>query len=316
MEETTRFMDMDDGAKLFVRRWSGDKQPRAVVQIVHGMAEHSKRYGRLAKSLCDADLEVWADDHRGHGETGNLELNPPELGGTLGHCADRDGFFRVLRDLESVSREIRNERPGVPLFLLGHSWGSFLAQAYIEGPSAAYVAGCALSGTTGPGGQKVAVGALIASLVATLKGVRSYSRLLYSLADGTYNRSFRPNKTNFDWLSRDEAEVAAYVADPYCGFPCSVGFYRDLARGLQVIHTPGAIAHIPTNLPILIFSGSADPVGAMGIGVTKLVEAYRSRGIQDLDFILYPDARHEIFNETNRDEVTANFIAWIQKHIG
>jgi alpha-beta hydrolase superfamily lysophospholipase len=314
MKEQTRYILSKDGIQLFVRIWSPDIAPRAVVQVVHGMAEHSKRYGPLAEALCAAGIEVWADDHRGHGQTAQSGKNPPDAGGLLGHCADRDGFYKVVSDLEHISRVIQQERANIPLFLFGHSWGSFLAQAYIE-RSGQNLAGCILSGTRGPGGPEEVVGAALAGLIAVIKGGRKFSPLVYSLADGPYNKAFTPNRTQFDWLSRDTAEVDAYVADPLCSFPCSVAFYRDLARGLRSIHAQEAMDRIPTNLPIFVFAGSADPVGEMGKSPTKLVEAYKQLGIKDLEFILYPEGRHEMLNELNREEVIQNLLSWINRHL-
>jgi len=300
----------DDGVSLFGRRWSPDGgsslPPRALVQIAHGMGEHSLRYQELAERLCAAGYEVWADDHRGHGESSR--------GGVLGHPADRDGFFRVVRDLSLWSDEILAARPGLPLFLLGHSWGSFLAQAAIEREGARY-AGCILSGTRGPGGLQVSAGEAIAAIVVGLRGSRRHSPLLRLLADGPLNKQFAPNRSAFDWLSRDEAVVDAYAADPLCGFKLSAGFYRDLAGGLNRIHKAESIARIPRSLPIYVVSGSLDPVGLNGKSPAALVDAYRAAGISDLEFVLYPDARHEVFNEINRSETASALISWLDRHL-
>ncbi|GAB1481361.1 alpha/beta hydrolase [Treponema sp.] len=314
MNETTFFMDSDDGAKIFVRRCRPKGKVRAILQIAHGKGEHSGRYERLADLLVASGIEVWANDHRGHGKTADTVINPPELGGTLGHCADKNGFFRVVRDMELLSELIKEELPQLPLFLLGHSWGSFLAQSYIE-RSNVDISGCILSGTMGKGGIDIPVGACIASFLALLTGGRRYSPLLFTLADAAYNKPFKPNRTPFDWLSRDEKEVDAYAEDPLCGFPCSTAYYRDLARGLSHIHAPKNMARIPKNLPVFVFAGSADPVGSMGASPTSLVASYRSLGLLDLEFILYPQARHETLNETNREEVSNNLLAWIEKRI-
>jgi alpha-beta hydrolase superfamily lysophospholipase len=314
-----RWIPMDDGTQLFVRRWSppsaGEEggSPRAVLHIIHGMAEHSLRYRRLARRLSGAGIEVWAADQRGHGRTADLSVNDPGRGGLGGHCADRDGGSRVTADIEALNRLIRGERPGIPLFLLGHSWGSFIAQNYLENYGG--VDGCILSGSRGPGGGlRVSLGAPFMVLLTALGGSRRVSRLARSMADGTYNRFFRPNRTLFDWLSRDEGEVDAYISDPFAGQLCSAGFYRDLAGLLNRIHRPLFMENIRRDLPVYIFSGSADPVGEMGKSPTALVEAYRSLGIRDLEFVLYPEARHEPLNETNRDEVTENLLAWIVRH--
>jgi alpha-beta hydrolase superfamily lysophospholipase len=279
------------------------------------MAEHSLRYDRLARRLGERGIEVWAADQRGHGKTADPSVNDPGRGGLLGHCADRDGFFKVAADNDRISTVIKETYPDTPLFLLGHSWGSFIAQAYIEARSER-LAGCILSGTRGPDGLQVSLGAPFMALIAAFRGCRKGSRLAHSLGDGSYNKPFRPNRTAFDWLSRDEKEVDTYAGDPLSGKLCSSGFYRDLLGGLKEIHRPKAMDRIRRDLPIYIFAGSADPVGDMGKSPTALVNAYRSLGIQDLEFVLYPDARHETLNETNREEVTGNLLAWLLRHCG
>jgi len=307
-----------NGTKLKLYRWnpeSGSKsRAKALLHIVHGMAEHGKRYERLAEKLVKAGIEVWAADQRGHGKTADLKVNRPDAGGLPGHCADGDGFMRVTSDVHAINSEIARTMPDIPLFLLGHSWGSFIVQNYIEEYPQSCISGCILSGTRGPGGIKIKAGLPVMTLLALLRGQRKGSRFAKAMADGSYNRSFRPNRTAFDWLSRDEKEVDSYVWDSCCGFLCSVGFYRDLVRGLNRIHRPQAMAKINQNLPVYIFSGSADPAGEMGAGPTALVNAYRSLGIKDLEFVLYPGARHETLNETNREEVSDNLLSWIQRH--
>ncbi|MDR0622922.1 MAG: lysophospholipase [Treponema sp.] len=306
----------DDGTRLFLHRWvfRKESQPRAVLHIVHGMAEHSRRYERLAEKLTEAGIEVWAADQRGHGKTADLTVNDPGKGGLTGHCADEDGFSRVTLDVDIINREIKKRNPGVPLFLLGHSWGSFIVQNYLENYPDAGLAGCILSGTRGPGGLKIRAGVPLMALFAALWGQRKGSPLARAIADGPYNKPFRPNRTPFDWISRDEKEVDAYVNDPYSGNLCSSGFYRDLSRGLVNIHRKESMEKIGTGLPMYVFSGSADPVGEMGASPTALVNVYRSMGMKDLEFVLYPDARHETLNETNREEVMDNLLAWILRH--
>jgi alpha-beta hydrolase superfamily lysophospholipase len=277
------------------------------------MAEHSLRYEPLALRLVEAGFEVWAADARGHGLTADRTVNDPAKGGLLGHCADQDGFYRVVADLDILVDAIKAAHPKLPLFILGHSWGSFLTQAYIEAHGDR-LAGCLLSGTRGPAGFKTVVAPPVMTLIAALCGCRRGSRLAFALADGPYNKPFRPNRTPFDWLSRDEQQVDAFAADPLCGNLCSSGFYRDLVEGLKRIHRPQAMDRIPRDLPVYVFCGSADPVGDMGDSPTALVNAYRAMGIRDLEFVLYPDARHELLNETNREEVMGNMLRWLSRH--
>lgn len=308
------WLPSDDGARLFLRRWTPPSPAKAALLVVHGMAEHSLRYEPLALRLAAEGFETWAADARGHGLTANPRVNGIDKGGLLGHCADRDGFSRVTADINVLADAIKEERPGLPLFILGHSWGSFLTQAYIE-THGDRPAGCLLSGTRGPGGLKIAAGVPLMALLAFVCGQRKPSSLARSLADGAYNKYFRPNRGPYDWLSRDPAQADAFAADPLCGFNCSSGFYRDLVRGLRDIHRPQALARIPKSLPIYVLSGSADPVGDRGEGPTALVNAYRSLGIKDLEFVLYPDARHELLNETNREEVMSNILLWLKARL-
>ena len=332
MVQDNTWFESSDGTKLYLRRWLPEpaftadgpdsraepvSRPLAVVHIAHGMAEHAGRYGRLAEKLCGAGIEVWAADQRGHGKTANLSVNGPDKGGILGHCADKDAFELVTADIDGINREIRKAHPDIPLFLLGHSWGSFIAQNYIEGEGdREAIDGCILSGTRGPDPFKIKAGEKFIALLAFINGRRSASPLARAIADGPYNRPFRPNRTSFDWLSRDEAEVDAFVNDPLNGNLCSVGFYRDLARGLAHIHQNKTMARIRQDLPVYIFCGSADPVGEMGASPIALVNMYRSLGIKDLEFVLYPGARHETLNETNRDEVMNNLLSWIHRRTG
>ncbi|GHV65444.1 hydrolase [Spirochaetia bacterium] len=302
------------GARLFVRHWaSSEEKPRAALHIVHGMSEHSLRYEALARRLCAEGIEVWAADQRGHGLTADLRVNGPGTGGLRGHCADKGGFALVTSDVDAVNRMIRKFRPGVPLFLMGHSWGSFVVQNYIENYQG--IDGCILSGTRGPDGIKIKAGAPVMAFISALRGIRKGSLISHAIADGPYNKPFRPNRTSFDWLSRDEEAVDGYVTDPLCGNLCSSGFYRDLLGALNRIHRSEAMDRIDPHLPIYIFGGSADPVGDMGVSPRALVGAYRAIGVQDLEFVLYPDARHETLNETNREEVTENLLSWILRHI-
>lgn len=288
-------------------------QPRAVVHIAHGMAEHAFRYLRLAEKLTKAGIEVWAADQRGHGKTANLNINKPSNGGLLGHCSDGYSAAKVTKDIHAINEEIRKTM-NAPIFLLGHSWGSFIVQNYmVEYSAQPIINGCILSGTTGPGNLKIKAGLPLLTILAILRGQRKGLFAVKAMGDGKYNDPFKPNRTPFDWLSRDEAEVDKYISDPLCGNLCSVGFYKDLAKMISRIHTDEALAKINRLLPVYVFSGSADPVGDMGTGPTALVNAYHNLKINDLEFVLYPGARHEILNETNREEVMNNLLSWINK---
>lgn len=307
MTSETTTVTATDGIALHTYRWEPDAPPKAVVQIAHGMAEHAGRYERFGRALNEAGYAVYADDHRGHGRT-----NP--VGSGHGYFADEDGFGTAVEDLHALSERIRSDHPTLPLFLFGHSMGSFLARAYAarHGDD---LAGLILSGTAGSQGLLGKAGVAIAALEIKVRGRTARSPLMDTLTFGQYNRAFSPTRTKFDWLSRDPVEVDAYVSDPQCGNVFTTGFFADLLGGLEDINNKATIADVPTSLPIALIAGSLDPVSNGGKGVLQVAEQYRAAGVEDVSLHLYVGARHEVLNETNRDEVTADVIAWLDSHL-
>jgi len=284
------------------------------------MAEHSGRYRRLAERLVAAGIEVWAADQRGHGRTADLAVNDAGRGGLLGHCHDGDGFAAANADIRRINLAMKAADPGIPLFLLGHSWGSFLVRQYVASPESEFpegktLSGCVLSGTRGPGGFKVRAGVPITALIVRLWGERHGSKPARALADGPYRKAFRPARTPFDWLSTDGAEVDAYMADPLCGQLCSAGFYRDLARGLLALDSETALRRIPKDLPILLIYGKHDPVGDYGSGPAALEAEYRRLGIGEVEGAPMAESRHEPFNDVDREEAGSRLLSWITRHI-
>ena len=292
------------GRDIFVRRWSPEGAPKGTLQISHGLAEHGARYARLAEALTARGYAVYASDHRGHG--------PACPADDLGYFADSDGWRACLDDLDAVARRIGADLPGVPRIFFGHSMGSFLGQTYIAEHGAELAAGV-LSGSNGPPPAILPIGKAIARFERWRLGPRGKSPLVQQLLFGELNKPFKPARTGFDWLSRDEQEVDIYVADPLCGFPVTNQLALDLVGALQELASPSAAARIPKALPLYIFSGARDPVGAKLQG---LVDVYRQAGLQKLTVKIYPDARHETLNETNREEVTADLISWLDRAIG
>ncbi len=305
MRNEELWLDAPDGARIFVYHWSpdGEGPPRGTVQIAHGMAEHAGRYARVADRLTAAGFEVWADDHRGHGRTAASAAD-------LGHLADRGGWELLLGDLVLLDEHVRSRLPDVPRCLLGHSMGSFLAQDELARRPGAWDA-AVLSGTNVGGGLLTAVGRLVARLERLRLGRRGRSRLLTALSFGAYNRAFAPNRTDFDWLSRDEEEVDAYVQDPRCGFMVTTQMWIDLLDALAHLGSRETSARVREDLPLLVLAGERDPVGNFTKGVTRLLERYRRAGLTDVSHRFYEGARHEVFNETNRDEVLDDLVAWL-----
>jgi alpha-beta hydrolase superfamily lysophospholipase len=294
-----------DGIPIFVRCWETTHAPRAVVQIAHGLAEHSGRYESLAKALNAAGYAVYAHDHRGHGRTA---ATPDELG----FFAETDGWRKCLDDLARVQQRIRDDHPGVPIVLFGHSMGSFLARAYASGRGET-LAGMVLCATDGRPSLLARAGRLVARLERLRLGPRGRSRLIYALSFGSFNKAFAPNRTRFDWLSRDPAAVDAYAADPLCGFYATVQLWVDLLDAFDDLARSFRVSRIPKQLPIYVVTGTRDPVSANGRGVRQLLRDYREAGLQRVEQRFYRDARHELFHETNRDEVTRDLIAWLDK---
>ena len=288
----------DDGAQIHVYRWLPDDAPRAVFQIAHGLAEHAARYGRLAQALTAHGFAVYAGDHRGHGQTA--------VAGDHGFFAASDGWRRCVGDLWTLNRRIAANHPGLPIILLGHSMGSFMAQDFVADHSDA-IAGLVLSGSNGPPPAIAGVGRMIARIERLRQGARGKSALLQAMMFGEFNKPFKPARTAFDWLSRDPKEVDAYVADPLCGFEFSNQLAVDLLDAIGGLLKPERLARIRRDLPIYIFSGSDDPVGA---NLPALAEAYRKAGLTKVEMRVHPGARHETLNETNRDEVTADLVRW------
>jgi alpha-beta hydrolase superfamily lysophospholipase len=223
--------------------------------------------------------------------------------------ADNDSWNRIVEDAHGVNREIARRHPGLPIIVLGHSMGSFvLQQLLFEHPGDMVAA--ALSGSNGKPPAKAAAGKLVARIERARVGRRNPSALLTRLSFGEYSKAFAPTRTEFDWLSRDPAEVDAYIADPLCGFPVSTQTWVDLLDALGRIASPDNVAKVPKDMPLYLFAGDRDPVGEFGKGMARLHDAYRRAGIADVRLKLYPGGRHEMFNETNRQEVMADLISW------
>jgi len=309
MKATHFNLTAKDGLQLFVRKWVDEsKAPKAILQIAHGMGEHSARYDDFAGFMAKNGFVVYANDHRGHGETARNDSE-------LGFFDEQDGWDKVVEDAYLLSLQSKKAHPGLPLFLLGHSMGSFIARDLISKYSADYQ-GVVLSGTTGDPGAIAVVGTLIGKLLAALQGKTHKNKFLHNTAFGKFNAPFKPNRTDFDWLSRDEQVVDQYAADPKCGMIMSIGFILDLTGGISYINSPKAFNGTGIDLPILMISGQEDPVSEGGKGVKEVYEKYITRGIKDLEIELYAQCRHEILNELNKEEVYENILNWMSRRMG
>ncbi len=293
-----------DGLAVFAYRWlPDDVEPRAIIQISHGLAEHAGRYARLAEALTAQGYGVYANDHRGHGRTAEVVTD-------LGHLADHDGWTKLVADVETLYRRIDAEWRGVPIVLLGHSMGSFAAQQFLYQHDGR-LAGAVLSASNGAPPPIAWVGLQLARFERWRLGPRGRSTLLQRMAFGDFNRRFGQTRTEFDWLSRDTVEVDRYVADPQCGFSPTVQTWIDLLSALGPLSRPEMQARIPKHLPIWIIAGSEDPVSDNTRGLEQLLAAYGQAGLKRVEYKFYTGARHELFNETCRAEVVADLLAWL-----
>jgi alpha-beta hydrolase superfamily lysophospholipase len=274
------------------------------VHIVHGMVEHAGRYARFARALNSACVSVWGHDVRGHG------INP--VPGIPGHFADSNGWTAALDDIRAVSREMAATFPRVPLLLFAHSMGSFMAQAVMADQDGPY-RGVVLSGTNGPPGALEKATRPIAQLQKQVLGPRRPGTWLKEIIFGRYNRRFAPNRTGFDWLSRDAAEVDKYRNDPLCGFALTAQAWVDFLEGKAILGSAAHLQRVPKTLPIHVIAGTRDPVGEEVKGVERLLGAFAGAGLARITHKFYDGARHELLNETNRDEVTRDLIAWLDQ---
>jgi alpha-beta hydrolase superfamily lysophospholipase len=287
MEPSTRFTyPAQDGVDIVGYRWDPAGMPRGAVQLTHGMGEHVRRYGALARALTDRGLVVYGQDHRGHGATTRSEEELGQLG--------PDGWTQLVDDVDLLVSLIRDEQPGLPLVLLGHSMGSFAVQQYLLKHSDR-VDAVVLTGTT------------------ALDQLEPALDLDKPIDLAAFNAAFEPARTEFDWLSRDEAIVDAYIADPRCGFGIDVDAGKDMFVGARRMADPGQVTAIRPDLPLYIAAGELDPVNANLALLHVLVDRYRAAGLTDVTVRTYPGARHEILNETNRDEVVASILDWLDQ---
>ncbi|GHT80111.1 hydrolase [Spirochaetia bacterium] len=288
--------------EIFSRLWANEA-PKAVLQIAHGMAEHSERYKEFATLLAENGYVVCMEDHAGHGPHTKCK----------GFFAEKDGWLSVVNDVKGLMDEVTALYPGLPVFLMGHSMGSFLVRSYIvrygEGLS-----GCILSGTMGPNPLVNVVKTLIAITVAC-KGKKAEATLIGKLSGGANQGKFKNEGSPFAWLTTDTAEVQKYEDDPFCGFVFTASGYGDLFDGITEITAPGWADKVPRKLPVYIYSGEDDPVGDYGKGVKQVFDALKACDVEDVEIKLYCGGRHEMHNEVNKQEVYADVLGWLDKKV-
>lgn len=292
----TVYHTASDGYHIAHYHWQV-ADPRHILVIAHGMAEHAARYDSLATYLNSRGIAVHALDHRGHGLSAK--------GQPLGHFADENGWDKVIGDLATLISQLRSEQPGIPLTLFGHSMGSFVSRSlFLRHPDKLDgLMLCATGFRQAPVARQLGK---IAQWLGRRNGMARPSPTMSKLVFGTFNLRFFPARTGADWLSRDAREVDKYIQDPFCGFDCTPGLWRDLFTAIvemEALEAQGA--GFPTALPVWLFAGSHDPVSMGGKGCRQLAERYRQAGMQQVEVSIFPLGRHEMLNEVNKQEAWA-----------
>ena len=295
MREET--IEMTDGWLVHTFIYEPKQPPIGHIHLMHGMAEHIGRYKEFAEYLMDKGYLVTGHDHRGHGKT--VSLN-----GIKGHLADELGFNRAVEDAYEIIKYFRGNYPSLRLILFGHSMGSFIARRYIQ-KYGEEVDIAIFSGTGGDPGVSLIAAQSVGYFAGKKEGFDRPNDKLNKLVFGGHNKSVKESLTPFDWLSSDPTEVEKYMADPMCGFVPTTRFFLDVFEGIREIHSSREIKKIPKSLPILLFSGTNDPVGNLGKGVWQVARQYQKAGIEDITVLLFEGGRHEMLHEKNRKDVFA-----------
>lgn len=284
-------------------RWEPEGQPKAVVQIVHGIAEYAARYDEFATFLTQQGFLVVAEDHMGHGESIG---NGPA-------CYFEGGWFKAVADTHRLLSYTRMEFPNLPYILLGHSMGSFMVRTLLTKYPKCGISAAIICGTAWMHRGIINSGLAAAVLACKAEGAENPNKMLNSMMFGSYNRKVEHKRTQFDWLTRDPTVVDAYIADPLCGFTITAGLARDMLTGMRYNQEPENLAKMKKDLPILFIAGSDDPVGTYGEGVTRTYKEFINAGMERVDIRLYPLCRHELLNEINKEEVYGYILQWLSK---
>lgn len=291
------------GGMIHACRWTPESKPRAVVQIIHGIAEHGARYDHFARYLNAHGILVTVQDHMGHG--GSICEETPR--GVI-----RGGWFDLVEDSYQLFRDTREAYPDVPYIFFGHSMGSFVLRTILAKYPDSEIAGAVICGTGWMGGSLITGGYAAARAVCRSKGEEYPSPFLKKVMFGSYNDKIADPRTENDWLSTDEAVVDAYNDDPNCGFTATAGLIRAMMEGLRFIHRKDSLAAMNKALPVFFIAGKDDPVGDYGKGVAQAAAKFSKAGMQQVFCRLYPGYRHEILNEHNREEVYNDIARWIK----
>ena len=307
MRDEFHFPSKDGNTEIHTMEWKPEGEVKAVLQICHGMVEYIKRYDEFAQYLCDQGWYVVGNDHLGHGKSIQAKSE-------YGFFNARYGNACVIGDIHTLRLRTMKKYPDVPYFMLGHSMGSSLLRQYIQMYGSG-LSGAVLMGVVSDHRKaELLLGKRLCRLLAVFRGWHYRSKLVDKMVNGPFNKRFKPAHTRADWVTSDRERLEAYVADPLCSFMFTVNAYYSMFSGMISMQRKESVYMIPKNLPILFVSGADDPVGSFGKGVRKVYEKYRAAGIQDVTLRLYTGDRHEILNETDRQQVYEDLAAWLEQH--
>lgn len=300
-----RFTSSDGKSRVHGWVYAPKTEPVGLLQLSHGMCEYIGRYRWFMEALCERGFVVFGNDHIGHGESSEPE--------NYGFFGEKNGYRHLIADLHRMSDIVKEKYPRLPLFLFGHSMGSFVARLYLS-KYADEVDGAILCGSSGPNPLAQA-GVTAASAVIKLKGLMWRCPVLEKMAFGTYNNRYKPQRTSHDWLTRDDEIVDTYLRDPKCTFRFTACGFRDLFTMVAKCNSSNWFTSLPKTLPIYLISGDMDPVGDYGKGIQKVMEKLLEAGMLDVSMTLYPEARHELLNELNKEEVLADLHQWLRDRL-
>lgn len=306
-KEEFTFDSRDGKSKIHAVRWIPEGKVICILQIVHGMAEYIERYGEMAEYFAQKGILVTGEDHLGHGKT-------VSEGGTYGYFCKQDPATVVVRDVHRLKKMTQEEYPGIPYVILGHSMGAFILRNYLFRYGTG-IQGAILCGTGSKSQGLIRASWLIAAVQNALFSGKHEAKLIDKLAFGNYNKKITESKTQFDWLSRDEKVVDAYIKDPLCGFTFTVNGFQTMFTLISRLNQHSNLEQMPKQLPVFFIAGEKDPVGDYGEGVKKAYNDFEKAGMEKLAMKLYPEDRHEILNEPDKEKVYEDIYPWIVERV-
>lgn len=306
MRDEFYFPSKDGNTEIHTIEWKPEGEVKAVLQLSHGMVEYIKRYDEFAEFMCSHGYYVVGNDHLGHGKSVQSKSE-------YGFFNEKYGNACVIGDMHTLRQRTMKKYPDVPYFMLGHSMGSSLLRQYVQMYGNGLAGAMFIGVVADQQRATLQFGRRLCRTLAMFRGWHYKSKLVDRMAVGAYNRKFKNPKTRADWVTSDEEHLEKYISDPLCSFVFTVNAYYSMFTGMLIMEKKESIYIIPKQLPILFAAGAEDPVGGFGKGVRKVYEKYKAAGIQDIGLRLYAGDRHELLNETDREQVYEDLLEWMEE---